>query len=73
MRGVFDKLDQALSEAITTIEGEEKSAGASGNEVRAVQKLKSWQMELAWIRAGREKSLGREGPGTPQEGGLFTD
>ena len=73
MRGVFDKLDQALTEAITAVEREEKSAGTSGNEIRTVQKLKGWQMELAGIRAGREKSLATEGTGTPQEGGLFTD
>ncbi len=47
MRVVSDKLDQALARAIIAVEGEEKSTGASGNEIRTVQKLKSWQMGSA--------------------------
>lgn len=73
MRGIFDKLDHALTEAITAIESEEKCAGSSENEIQTVEKLKSWRRELVGIRGGREKTTESERSGTPQEGGLFTD
>ncbi|KAJ3521110.1 hypothetical protein NM688_g9062 [Phlebia brevispora] len=68
----FVKLDQALSEIISTIEGEEKSMGAASNEQAVIQKLKGWQMELKYMRAGNWQKQG-QGNGTPQAGGLFVD
>ena len=73
MRDVFDKLDHALDEVITAIEHEEQSAGTSGSDMTALQKLRGWQMELAGIREGGAKPSRGQASGMPQEGGLFTD
>lgn len=75
MQNVYGKLDSALDEIISTLQREERSAGASAGEDATIQKFKSWKQELEMIRgAGRVASQPRGETGTvQQEGGLFTD
>ncbi|TCD60550.1 hypothetical protein EIP91_009866, partial [Steccherinum ochraceum] len=72
LQSVYNKLDAALDEAISALENEESSAGASANEDATVQKFKRWRLELTQIRkSGR---IGEEGSSVvQQEGGMFTD
>lgn len=72
LKGALSKLDQALSEAISSLEGEESSVGSSANENALVQKFKSWQAELLHLSRGQGGS-GGQATGNPQEGPLFTD
>lgn len=74
--GIFQKLDQALTEAIRIIEGEQSSVGGSANETNLIRKFESWRDELEEIMSGRAKITGNASPtdGAPSEkGGLFTD
>lgn len=70
LRSTFAKIEQALNEAISTIEGEQESEGSSSKEQTMVQKFKAWRLELDFMRAGNVHDTSG---GTPQEGGLFTD
>ncbi|KAI0092280.1 hypothetical protein BDY19DRAFT_590644 [Irpex rosettiformis] len=71
----FSKLDSALSEIISSLEGEESRVGSSATEEFLVAKFKSWQEELVALRGGAAGFSGttRAHAGTPQKGGLFTD
>ncbi|KAI0339065.1 hypothetical protein BDW22DRAFT_1431980 [Trametopsis cervina] len=73
LHGSFSKLDSALNEIISALEGEESSVGSSANENVLISKFKSWREELKALRGGAQGFGGSEAPGTPQEGGLFTD
>lgn len=75
MQKVYEKVDTALDEAISALQREERSAGASAGENATIQKFKSWKQELEMIRdAGRVTSQPHGETGiVQQEGGLFTD
>ncbi|KAJ2991988.1 hypothetical protein NUW54_g8049 [Trametes sanguinea] len=77
LEDAFSKLDSALTEVISSIQGETRSVGAAASENALLAKFTRWRDELTDIRKGR-KNLGSAGnsPGnaaTEQQGGLFTD
>ncbi|KAF7968421.1 hypothetical protein HWV62_30627, partial [Athelia sp. TMB] len=76
--GIFQNLDQALTDAIRTIEGEQSSMGGSPDEVKLIRKFTSWRDELAEIMSGGQQPISDEGaPPTDgvsgEKGGLFAD
>ncbi|KAI0073177.1 hypothetical protein K474DRAFT_1649903 [Panus rudis PR-1116 ss-1] len=74
LNSVLEKLDSNLDEAISAIEGEQRSASSSADEHSILQKFKRWKAELAAIRAGKGGATKAAQTSTPaQEGGLFTD
>ncbi|KAI0692315.1 hypothetical protein BC835DRAFT_60216 [Cytidiella melzeri] len=76
LHSALNKLDVALNEIISSLEGEESRVGSSSSEEALVSKFKSWRAELVAMRGGSAGFGGTytaKGTGTPQEGGLFTD
>ena len=76
LRTAFSKLDVALNEIISALEGEEEAVGSSSSQETLIAKFKSWRMELANMRGGVNRFGGHvqsHAPGTVQEGGLFSD
>ncbi|RDX47592.1 hypothetical protein OH76DRAFT_1484513 [Lentinus brumalis] len=73
----FSRLDHALTEIISKIQGEGKSVGADSNEDALVRKFLSWRDELTQIRHGQKGVAGKgsdaHAASKQQEGGLFTD
>ena len=73
----FSKLDHALTEVITKIQGEERRVGAGTSEEALVRKFTSWRDELTQIRSGRSGVKGTrreaEEAAKQKEGGLFAD
>ncbi|TBU39174.1 hypothetical protein BD309DRAFT_872837, partial [Dichomitus squalens] len=73
----FSKLDHALTELITKIQGEERRVGAGTSEEALVRKFTGWRDELTQIRRGQGGATGtrrdaNEAAGR-KEGGLFAD
>ncbi|PSS37263.1 hypothetical protein PHLCEN_2v901 [Hermanssonia centrifuga] len=74
LKSAFSKLDSALNEIISTIEGEGESVGSSSDAQAMVQKFEAWRMELNTMRSGSVHTIkGSQDTGTPQEGGMFAD
>ncbi len=85
LRESFAKLDHALTEVITTIQGEERSVGAATSVDALVRKFSSWRDELTNIRTGHgQRGAGAAAQGEAvegeavegleqQEGGLFAE
>lgn len=77
LESAFSKLDSALNEVISAVEGEESRVGSSAAQENLVSRFKSWRAELVALRRGSSGFSGtmRAGAGAPsrQEGGLFVD
>ncbi len=74
LKSAFSKLDSALNEIISTIEGEGESVGSSSDAQAMVQKFKAWRMELNTLRSGSVHTIkGSQDTCMPQEGGVFAD
>ncbi|KAM5537378.1 hypothetical protein V8D89_008897 [Ganoderma adspersum] len=79
LRESLTKLDHALTDVITVIQGEERSVGAAANADALVRKFSSWRDELTQIRAGHGHRGARAAQGKvveepeQQEGGIFAD
>lgn len=76
-QGQLQKLDRALGDVITTIEGESTSMGSSGGEEDLLAKLKGWRRELDGVRRGgangRRVGIDHSAGVPAEKGGLFTD
>lgn len=68
----LNKLDIALNEVISTLEGEISKMGSAANEQKVLQKFQVWRNELQYLKNGGQAGHSREA-GNPQEGPLFTD
>jgi hypothetical protein len=72
---LLNKVDHALSEAISSIEAEGHNMSSAGEGDPVVAKLKGWRSELDALRAGAtgpRKTAGSTAD-SAQEGGLYTD
>ncbi|KAI0764097.1 hypothetical protein BC629DRAFT_1596780 [Irpex lacteus] len=75
LESAYSKLDIALNEVLSILQGEESRVGSSATEENLVSRFKSWRAELTALRHGAAGFSGttRVDAGTPQEGGMFTD
>ncbi|TBU31337.1 hypothetical protein BD311DRAFT_863555 [Dichomitus squalens] len=73
----FSKLDHALTELITKIQGEERRVGAGTSGEALVRKFTGWRDELTQIRRGQGGATGTRRDANEsarrKEGGLFAD
>ena len=76
----FSKLDNALSDVISELDGEKHSSGAAPNANALRHKLAGWRDELQQIRSGERVSAGKQSLSGPirstmprDEGGMFVD
>lgn len=79
LKGAFGKLDSALGDVISALEGEEGAVGSSSNGEHILSKFRTWKTELGQMQGGQSVQVGARGMQAlsdadfPQEGGMFAD
>ena len=73
LKDALSKLDVALEEVISALEGEESSMGSSANENLLLKKFQTWRDELTSLKTTGQHEVSKENGVTTQEGPMFTD
>lgn len=77
MHQALKKVDHALGEVISVLEGEARTGAGSEEENPLLQKFRTWRDELDGVRApGRQTPMlktPRRSPTPAQPGGMFVD
>lgn len=72
-KNALDKLNLALDEVVSALQGEESRMGSSSNENVLLRKFQTWRDEVVSLKSRDGERTSTKGTGVTQEGPMFTD